>query len=98
MVKKESQNLDQHRLNLIIVEKGTQELEQSQKQDLHVISKGQIRRIAIDHELYNHTFKKFLYYNWVQSSLVPRYNIKNHKKNRFHQIPRNHNLFYTPIT
>jgi hypothetical protein len=63
-----------------------------------MISKGQIRRIAIDHELHNHNFKKFLYYHWVQNSLIPRYNIKNHKKSRSHQAPRNHNLFYAPIT
>ncbi len=42
-------------------------------------------------------FKKFLYHNQIQSYVIPKYNIGSHKRGRFDQAPRSHNLLYTPI-
>jgi hypothetical protein len=55
-----------------------------------------LRKLVID-QLYNQKFKKFLYYLWVQSSIVHRYNLGSHK-GRFYPTPRNHSLLYTPTT
>jgi hypothetical protein len=56
---------------------------------------GQLKKLAID-QLYNQKFKKFLYYRWVQNSMICRYNLGSHKKGRFYPSPRNHSLLYTP--
>jgi hypothetical protein len=65
-------------------------------QDLRVDVKGQLRKFAID-QLYNQKFKKFLYYCWVQSSIICRYNLGSHKISKFYPTPKNHSLLYTPI-
>jgi hypothetical protein len=56
---------------------------------------GQLRKLAI-HQFYNQKFKKFLCYHWVQSSIILRYNLGNHKRGKFYPTLRNHNLLYTP--
>jgi hypothetical protein len=53
-----------------------------------------LERDAIN-ELYIKKFK-FFYYYWIQSSIIPKYSIGSHKKGRFLQAPRSHNLPYTP--
>jgi hypothetical protein len=58
---------------------------------------GKLGKLAIDRH-YNTKFKKFLYYCWVQSFIIHRYNLGCHKRNRFHLTLRNHNLLYTPTT
>jgi hypothetical protein len=54
----------------------------------------QLRKLVID-QLYNQKFKKFLYYRWVQSSIVHRYNLGSHR-GKFYLTPRNHSLLCTP--
>jgi hypothetical protein len=58
---------------------------------------GKLRKLTID-QLYNTKFKKFLFYRWVQSSIICKYNLNSHKRGRFYPTPRNHSLLYTPIT
>jgi hypothetical protein len=58
---------------------------------------GQLRKIAID-QLYNQKFKKFLYYSWVQSSIIHKCNLGSHKKSKFYLAPKFRNLLYTLIT
>jgi hypothetical protein len=58
---------------------------------------GQLKKLAID-QLYNQKFKNFLFYCWVQSSIIWRYNLGNHNKEIFYPTPRIHNLLYTPTT
>jgi hypothetical protein len=62
-----------------------------------VDARGHLRKDEID-ELYNQKFKKFLYYCWRLNSIIPWYNIGSHKRGRFLQAPRNHNLLYKPTT
>ncbi len=50
------------------------------------------------YQFYNIEFKKFFYYYWVQSLIIHRYNLGNHKRGRFYLTLRNHNLLYTPTT
>jgi hypothetical protein len=47
--------------------------------------RGHLGRDAID-ELYNQKFKKFLYYCWIQSCIIPRYNISSHKIGSFFKL------------
>jgi hypothetical protein len=58
---------------------------------------GQLGKLTID-QLYNQKFKKFLYYYWVQSSIIHKHNLSSHKKGKFYLAPRNHSLLYTPTT
>jgi hypothetical protein len=58
---------------------------------------GQLGKVEID-QLYNQKFKNlFLYYRWVQNSIIHIYNLNNHQQGRFHSPQRNYNLLYTPI-
>jgi hypothetical protein len=57
---------------------------------------GQLRHLAKD-QLYNQKFKKFLYYHWVLSFIICRYNLNSHKKGKFYSTPRNRSLLYTLI-
>ncbi len=59
--------------------------------------KGQLGKLVID-QFYNQKFKKFLYYCWVQSSIIHKYNLGSHKKGKFYPALRNRNLLYTLIT
>ncbi len=60
--------------------------------------KEQLGKVTID-QFYNQKFKNlFLYYRWVQISIVRRYNLNNHKQGRFHPLQRNHSFLYTPTT
>jgi hypothetical protein len=60
--------------------------------------KGWLKKVTID-QLYNQKFKNlFLYYPWVESFIVRRYNLNNHKQGKFHPLQRNHSLLYTPTT
>jgi hypothetical protein len=59
--------------------------------------KWQLKKLATD-QLYNQMSKKFICYRWVQSSIIRRYNLGNHKRSKFHPTPRNYSLLYTPTT
>jgi hypothetical protein len=58
--------------------------------------KGQLGKLA-KNQLYNQKFKKFLYYHWVLSFIICRYNLNSHKKGKFYPTTRNRSLLYTPI-
>jgi len=57
----------------------------------------QLGKVTIN-QFYNQKFRKFLCYCWVQSFIIRRYNLNNHKRGRFHLAKRNHNLLYMCIT
>ncbi len=57
---------------------------------------GKLGKLTID-QLYNTKFKNLLYYRWVQSSIICRYNLGSHKRGKFYPTPRNHSLLYKPI-
>jgi hypothetical protein len=59
--------------------------------------RGHLERVTID-ELCNQKFKSFLYYQWIQSFVIPRYGIGSHKKGRFLQALKSRSLLYTPTT
>jgi hypothetical protein len=63
--------------------------------DLRVDVKGQPRKFAID-QLYDQKFKKLLYYQWVQSATICRYNLSNHKRGKFYPALRNCSLLCKP--
>ncbi len=42
----------------------------------------QLRKLAID-QLYNQKFKNFLFYRWVQSSIICKYNLGNRNRDKF---------------
>jgi hypothetical protein len=65
--------------------------------DLRVDVKGQLRKFAID-QLNDQKFKKLLYYQWVQSSTIWRYNLSNHKRGKFYPAQKNCSLLYKPTT
>jgi len=58
--------------------------------------KGKLEKLVIN-QLYNTKLKKKLYYHWVQSFIIRKYNLGSHKRSRFYPAPRNCNLLYTPI-
>jgi len=69
---------------------------ETKNQDLRVDVKGQLWKVAID-QFYNQKFRKFLYYCWVQNSIVHRYDLNSHKWSKYHSTQRNCNLLYTPV-
>jgi hypothetical protein len=57
---------------------------------------GKLEKFTIN-QLYNTKFKKNVYYRWVQSFIICKYNLDTHKRGRFYPTPGNRNLLYTPI-
>jgi len=66
-------------------------------QNSWVYVEGQLWKVVID-QFYNQKYRKFLYYCWLQSFIVCRYNLHSHKQRKFQPIQRNRNLLYTPTT